>query len=141
MDFPELRTAVYGLSYHSREISRPLYDGFTAARAEPFEILLAHGGDEKHIPFDRRAMERAGFDYIALGHIHKPMILKEDQIIYSGALEPVDKNDTGPHGYVKRRDNSIGSPDSVDSVCFKRIHSSRDPNKPRRYNRKYQTGD
>ena len=101
VDFPELRTAVYGLSYHSREISRPLYDGFTAARAEPFEILLAHGGDEKHIPFDRRAMERAGFDYIALGHIHKPMILKEDQIIYSGALEPVDKNDTGPHGYVK----------------------------------------
>ena len=101
MDFPELKTAVYGLSYHSREISRPLYDGFTAAGAEPFEILLAHGGDEKHIPFDRRAMERAGFDYIALGHIHKPMILKEDQIIYSGALEPVDKNDTGTHGYVK----------------------------------------
>lgn len=101
VDFPELKTAVYGLSYHSREISRPLYDGFTAAGAEPFEILLAHGGDEKHIPFDRRAMERAGFDYIALGHIHKPMILKEDQIIYSGALEPVDKNDTGPHGYVK----------------------------------------
>lgn len=101
VDFPELRTAVYGLSYHSREISRPLYDGFTAAGAEPFEILLAHGGDEKHIPFDRRAMERAGFDYIALGHIHKPMILKEDQIIYSGALEPVDKNDTGTHGYVK----------------------------------------
>ena len=54
VDFPELKTAVYGLSYHSREISRPLYDGFTAAGAEPFEILLAHGGDEKHIPFDRR---------------------------------------------------------------------------------------
>ena len=80
-------------------------------------------------------MERAGFDYIALGHIHKPMILKEDQIIYSGALEPVDKNDTGPHGYVKGEITASGV------LCFKRIHSSRDPNKPRRYNRKYQTGD
>ena len=100
-DFPELKTAVYGLSYHAREITGPLYDGIAAAGTEPFEILLAHGGDEKHIPFDRRALERAGFDYVALGHIHKPVILREDQIIYSGALEPVDKNDTGPHGYVK----------------------------------------
>ena len=100
-DFPELQTAVYGLSYHEREISRPLYDGIRAPGRRRHEILLAHGGDEKHIPFDRRLMEKAGFDYVALGHIHKPQVLKEDQIIYSGALEPVDKNDTGRHGYVK----------------------------------------
>ena len=100
-DFPELKTAVYGLSYHSREIRRPLYDEAAASGAEPYEILLAHGGDDKHIPIDRRALERAGFAYTALGHIHKPMILKDGQIIYSGSLEPVDKNDTGPHGYVK----------------------------------------
>ena len=100
-DFPELQTAVYGLSYHEREISRPLYDGIRAPGRRRHEILLAHGGDEKHIPFDRRLMEKAGFDYVALGHIHKPQVLKEDQIIYSGALEPVDKNDTGWHGYVK----------------------------------------
>lgn len=100
-DFPELRTAVYGLSYHSREIPRPLYDEVRAAGAEQYEILLAHGGDEKHIPFDRHQLERSGFDYIALGHIHKPQVLKKDQILYAGALEPVDKNDTGKHGYVK----------------------------------------
>lgn len=101
IDFTELHTAVYGLSYHSREISRPLYDGLTAKGAEPFEILLAHGGDERHIPFDLRTLERSGFDYIALGHIHKPQTLRKDRIIYPGALEPVDKNDTGAHGYVK----------------------------------------
>lgn len=100
-DFPELCTAVYGLSYHSREISRPLYDGLKAPGKEPFEILLAHGGDDKHIPIDRRELERSGFDYVALGHIHKPQTVKQDQIIYSGALEPIDKNDTGRHGYVK----------------------------------------
>lgn len=100
-DFPELRTAVYGMSYHSREIPRPLYDGVRPAGAEQYEILLAHGGDEKHIPFDRRWLEQSGFDYIALGHIHKPQVFRKDQIIYAGALEPVDKNDTGKHGYVK----------------------------------------
>ena len=101
VDFPEFRTAVYGLSYHSREIDRPLYDGLKAADREPFEILLAHGGDDKHIPIDRQKLERSGFDYVALGHIHKPQVMRKDQIIYSGALEPIDKNDTGRHGYVK----------------------------------------
>lgn len=100
-DFPELHTAIYGLSYHSREIVRPLYDGFKAGGREPIEILLAHGGDDKHIPMNSRFIERAGFAYVALGHIHKPQIIKKDHIIYAGALEPTDKNDTGKHGYVK----------------------------------------
>ena len=101
VDFPELRTAVYGFSYHSREIREPLYDRFAAGGAEPFEILLAHGGDEKHIPIDGKALSASGFDYIALGHIHKPQAVEKNRIIYAGALEPVDKNDTGPHGYIR----------------------------------------
>lgn len=100
-DFPQFQTAVYGLSYHEREISRPLYDGIRAPGMRRHEILLLHGGDDKHIPFDRRLMEKSGFEYAALGHIHRHQVLKEDQVIYSGALEPVDKNDTGRHGYVK----------------------------------------
>ena len=100
-DFPELDTAVYGLSYHSREIRDPFYDEVKAAGVRGCEILLAHGGDDRHIPFDRRKLEQSGFDYIALGHIHKPAVLKKDRIIYAGALEPTDINDTGEHGYVK----------------------------------------
>ena len=65
------------------------------------EILLAHGGDEKHIPFKKEEMLGLGYDYIALGHIHKPQTLVENKMIYAGALEPTDKNDLGPHGYVK----------------------------------------
>lgn len=101
VDFPELQTAVYGLSYHSREIREPLYDGLRARGLEPVEILLAHGGDEKHIPIDRKALERSGFSYVALGHIHKPQELHKDRIVYAGALEPIDRNDTGPHGFVR----------------------------------------
>lgn len=100
-DFPELQTAVYGLSYYEREIPRPLYDEVRAPGTYRHEILLAHGGDERHIPLDRHLLEKSGFQYVALGHIHRPRVLKEDRIIYSGALEPVDKNDTGKHGYVK----------------------------------------
>lgn len=101
VDFPELGTAVYGMSYHQREITEPLFDSVRSGGVEPVEILLVHGGDERHVPFDRHALERSGFDYIALGHIHKPLALARDRIIYPGALEPVDQNDTGRHGYIK----------------------------------------
>ena len=51
--------------------------------------------------YDRKALSSSGFCYIALGHIHKPQALEKDRIIYAGALEPVDRNDTGPHGYIR----------------------------------------
>ena len=100
-DFPELDTAVYGLSYHSREITEPLYDHVQAAGVRSHEILLAHGGDDRHIPFDRQKLAASGFEYVALGHIHRPQVIAEDRVIYAGALEPVDRNDAGAHGYVK----------------------------------------
>ena len=92
---------VYGLSYTHREITRPLYDGLRPDGEEGFHVLLAHGGDEKHIPIDFQAVQAAGFDYVALGHIHKPQILFPDHMAYAGALEPIDRGDTGSHGYIR----------------------------------------
>lgn len=105
VDFPALGTRVWGLSYHSREIREPLYDQIKAERKTgdklPFQVLLAHGGDEKHIPIKKDTFYQSGFDYIALGHIHKPQISQNDHIAYSGSLEPLDKNEIGMHGYIK----------------------------------------
>ncbi|SHK19704.1 metallophosphoesterase family protein [Hespellia stercorisuis] len=100
VEFPELDTAVFGFSYDAREITEPLYDDVTAPREHGVEILLAHGGDEKHIPLNKEKLKNSGFDYIALGHIHKPQILLPDKAMFAGALEPLDKNDTGMHGIV-----------------------------------------
>ena len=50
---PELKTEVYGLSYHSQEIKEPLYDEIEAERSDYFKILLAHGGDAEHIPIKK----------------------------------------------------------------------------------------
>ena len=62
---------------------------------------MAHGGDSRHIPVHFNELENAGFDYIAFGHIHRPWLAKSGRIAYSGALEPVDKEDEGPHGYME----------------------------------------
>ena len=98
--FPELKTEVYGLSYHQQEITAPLYNDVKAEGGEYFQILLAHGGDARHIPVSKDALQSSGFDYIALGHIHKPQVFLPGKALYAGALEPVDCEDTGPHGYI-----------------------------------------
>ena len=97
--FPELHTEVYGFSYLQRDITEPLYDEIKAPKNEKIHILLAHGGDEKNIPINKKKLQQAGFDYVALGHIHKPEIIS-DQMAYSGSLEPLDKNEIGERGYI-----------------------------------------
>lgn len=100
VEFPRLRTAVSGFSYWQREWTGGINDAaWHCNRTQENEILLLHGGDEKHIPFRKRDVERLGYDYAALGHIHKAD-MEEGQSRYSGSLEPTDPNDTGEHGFV-----------------------------------------
>lgn len=95
----DINTEVYGFSYHTRDITKPLYNKVRPGCEERINILLAHGGDEKNIPIDKKAVLNNGFDYVALGHIHKPELFG-DRMAYVGSLEPLDKNETGPRGYI-----------------------------------------
>lgn len=97
----DLDVSVSGLSYGCQEITEPLLDQAKAPGRCRYEILLAHGGDGKHIPMNKEKMSALGYDYIACGHIHKPHVFIEGRASHAGALEPIDINDTGPHGYVQ----------------------------------------
>lgn len=97
--FPQIETTVWGFSYHRRKIKERLYDE-CRPEGEGFHILMAHGGDAEHIPIDYEKLKWSGFDYIALGHIHKPAVLAEDLMAYPGSLEPLDSTETGLHGYI-----------------------------------------
>ena len=77
VEIPELNACVYGLSYHQ-----------------------THGGDEKHIPINKKRVAMSGFDYVAMGHIHKPFMDEKYKMAYCGSLEPIDVNDTGERGYI-----------------------------------------
>lgn len=98
-DFPDLNVTVYGLSYWHREIAQRKYDEVIPENPDRMNLLLAHGGDEKHIPFSAERILQNGFDYIAAGHIHKGSQMVSQRAVMAGALEPIDCNDTGSHGY------------------------------------------
>ncbi len=102
MDYIELenlKTRIYGLSYHHREIFGYLYENIKVKEDGYSNILLAHGGDEKHIPFKTNELKKSVFDYVAFGHIHKPMQLVQDKVVMAGALQPISCNEIGEHGY------------------------------------------
>lgn len=96
----DLNTCVTGFSYNSKENGDDILNRIKPAKQGAFNILLAHGGDEKHLPFNKKILRESNFDYIALGHMHKPEVIRENAVIMSGSLEPIDYTDTGARGYI-----------------------------------------
>ena len=84
VELKDLDLAVYGLSYHEKEIREALYDQIRITDRCKYHILLAHGGDESHIPFRKEVIDRLGFDYVALGHLHNPQKVGQERIRYCG---------------------------------------------------------
>ena len=96
---PSCNTTVYGVSYTGRTMKENLLQGVHPHRTRGYHILMAHGGDASHLPFDRRELMSAGFDYVALGHIHKPEQYGS-RMAYAGSPEPLDHTETGEHGVI-----------------------------------------
>lgn len=124
VELANIKTAVYGSSYHSREITEKPYEKQYAKRLQKYEILMIHGGDEKHTPLKKEELLELGYDYIALGHIHKYMEILPGKIAYCGALEPTDINDVGLHGYIRGELSNKGcSTHFVHAASRENIHT------------------
>ena len=117
--FEDLNTEIYGFSYHTPEISEDKTAQFVIPNNRRHKILMLHGGDAKHLPFDRAAVAAMPFSYIALGHIHKPAVLIENRMAYPGSPEPLDLTETGAHGYYVGEIDSISG--HVTSLEFKAV--------------------
>ncbi len=98
--FDDCNVEVHGFSYHTPEIRDNRIDHLEVPFDGRLHILMAHGGDAAHLPFDKNALAAADFSYIALGHIHKPEILLDRKAAYPGSPEPLDQTETGAHGVL-----------------------------------------
>lgn len=96
----ELDTSVVGCSYQQPEVVSPYLEDAVPDSEGEIQILLGHTGDSMHMPADLKELSRAGFDYIALGHSHKPQLLPQLRLAFCGSTEPLNKTETGKHGFV-----------------------------------------
>ncbi len=123
--FDDINTEVFGFSYHTKEIKDRLLDNVQAPKNNRINILLAHGGDVSHLPFDKDRLAKSAFSYIALGHIHKAEILQDKLMAYSGSPEPLDINELGTHGFyygeISELDKSVSRLEFVASSTLEYI--------------------
>jgi DNA repair exonuclease SbcCD nuclease subunit len=96
----DINVCVTGYSYGRQEYTERILERLAPAKEGAYNILLGHGGDPEHMPFSKERLAARGFDYIALGHIHKPAHILKNRMAFSGSLEPLDRTETGYHGYI-----------------------------------------
>ncbi|MBO4872618.1 MAG: DNA repair exonuclease [Lachnospiraceae bacterium] len=99
--FPQWNLEVTGFSYYSEQLRQDLTKDLVCPKDDKRHILMLHGGDAEHLPFKLGALQELGWDYIALGHIHKPSISADGRAAMPGSPEPLDKTETGPHGFYE----------------------------------------
>lgn len=102
--FEELNTVIWGFSWEKNEYKSSEFLVFPELDLNKINILLIHGdltnNESNYLPLSKRKLEKIGFDYIALGHIHKPQVISEN-IAYCGSPEPLDFGETGVHGIIE----------------------------------------
>ncbi len=96
----DLNVCITGYSYGRQEYTERILERLRPGKEGAYNILLGHGGDKTHMPFSKEKLARLGFDYVALGHIHKPSHILKNKMAFAGSLEPIDYTETGRRGYI-----------------------------------------
>ncbi|EAF2519160.1 exonuclease SbcCD subunit D [Listeria monocytogenes] len=97
---------IYGFSYNERHIRSSRVGEYKIQGDADFHIALLHGSEvsssEEHdvyAPFRVQEITKKGFDYWALGHIHKRQLLAESpSIYYPGNIQGRNRKESGEKG-------------------------------------------
>lgn len=101
-EFKELNTVIFGYSWDKIEIKENQLLKDIHFDNNMNKILIIHGEvsiNSNYLPLDLDSLKALNMDYIALGHIHKPIIIA-DNIAYCGSPEPLDFGEIGDRGII-----------------------------------------
>ncbi len=110
-DFPELDARVYGYAFTSQYYEKSPLCTDIVKDSSKINILVCHGDTlspiSRYAPITVADIERAGFDYTALGHVHNSDGVHELKSggfwAYSGCLEGRGFDETGEKGVITAR--------------------------------------
>ncbi|NLJ78177.1 MAG: DNA repair exonuclease [Tissierellia bacterium] len=102
-EFVDKGVLVYGYSWDTVENREDILEELPDLDEKRINILIIHGDlldrNSVYLPLDRN-LDKVGFDYIGLGHIHKPTIYS-NTMAYCGSPEPLDFGEIGPRGIIE----------------------------------------
>lgn len=126
--FDDLGIALHGRGFDAQHVPDNIVPGYPAAVAGVFNVGVLHtslggtSGHDRYAPASIDDLVAKGYDYWALGHVHKRQVHAEQPwIIFPGNPQGRDVGETGPRGVtiVEYEDGRvIGTPEAVvlDSV-------------------------
>jgi len=102
----EVVATVSGVSFGQKVVRANLARRMRRPQDSPFAVALLHcnvGGIKEHdnyAPCTLDDLRHSGFDYYALGHIHKPQVLSQRDpcVVYSGTTQGRAVDETGERG-------------------------------------------
>ena len=104
----EGNVCIYGYGFEDFYMKNQEEQELIAEDKSKVNILLTHcdldgakNNDIRYNPVQKTKLKQKGFDYIALGHIHKPSY--DEEIVYPGSLISLGFDELGQHGICERR--------------------------------------
>lgn len=101
----ELEAAIHGQSFRQRDVTDNLVRNYPEPVPQFFNIGVLHtglggmSGHANYAPCSVHDLKNKGYDYWALGHIHKAQVLCENPyIVFPGNLQGRHIRETGPKG-------------------------------------------
>ncbi len=101
----EIKVAIHGQSYRQRDVTDNLVLNYPEPVPDVFNIGVLHtglggmGGHKNYAPCSLHDLENKGYDYWALGHVHKAVVLsKRPYIVFPGNLQGRHARETGAKG-------------------------------------------
>ena len=100
---------IYGYSFDDFYCNSCGIEDFLIEKNEKPNILVIHGNldgsqkdDKPYNPISSKVLEEKGFDYVALGHIHKPDYnsYPNQKIVYPGSTISLGFDELGEHGMI-----------------------------------------
>ena len=98
---------IYGYGFDDFYCSETNLEGTEIENPEKINILIMHGTldgakleDKQYNSISQKMLEEKGFDYVALGHIHKNNFSKTGRVIYPGSTISLGFDELGEHGMV-----------------------------------------
>lgn len=103
----DLEASIFGTCFKDFHVYNSVLKNYKVSGISRTNILVSHGtldsigGPEGYHTIYSRDLENAGFDYIALGHIHKYMPeLADNKVFYPGSPITLGFDEPGQHGII-----------------------------------------
>lgn len=98
---------IYGVGFSDFYCKDSGVEKIEIENSDKINILIVHGNteggteeDKEYNPLSLKSLREIGFDYVALGHIHKTNYMQNSSIIYPGSPISFGFDELGDHGMI-----------------------------------------